>query len=207
MNRVGNGFVVFVILGLAACASQPKEDHYYSLVLAADGDAALSNADSTDARIIVGPIQLARYLDQPGLAMQTGTSQIQSANHHFWAEPLDEAIAKVLVRDISQQSAVLAVERDTGRWTAKDGCLLRVEFDKFHATDESQVVVTGRYWIHDSKRAEIAKREFDIVQTLSADGYPQAVRQLRVSLARLAGEIVEQVPNARECTANGGTES
>lgn len=207
MNRAGNNMVVFTVLALTACASQPKEDHYYSLVLAADSVAAAASTSTAATRIIVGPIQLARYLDQPGLAMQMGASQIRSANHHFWAEPLDEAIGKVLVRDLSRQSVALAVERDTGRWTAKDGCLLRVEFDKFHATDESQVVATGRYWIHDWDRTEITKKEFDFAQTLSSDGYPQAVRQLRTALANLAENVAEQLTDTGVCVMSGRAES
>lgn len=31
-----NSFVVIVLLGIMACGSNPVEDHYYSLVLAAD---------------------------------------------------------------------------------------------------------------------------------------------------------------------------
>lgn len=201
MNRVGNSMIVFVVLILTACASQPKEDHYYSLVLAANDVTAAARTDTATARIIVGPIQLARYLDQPGLAMQVGSSQIRTANHHFWAEPLDEAIGKVLVRDISQRVGAVAVDRDAGRWTAGGDCRLRVEFDKFHATDDARVVVTGRYWIHDSGQADVAQSEFNIVQTLSANGYPQAVRQLRVAIESLAAEIVEQLSKIGNCTA------
>lgn len=201
MNRAGNSIVAFVFLMLTACASQPKEDHYYSLVLAADDVAAPARTDTAARRIIVGPIHLARYLDQSGLAMQVGTNQIRTANHHFWAEPLDEAIGKVLVRDISQRVGAVAVDRDAGRWTPGGDCRLRVEFDKFHATDDARVVATGRYWIHDSAREEVAQSEFNIVQTLSANGYTQAVRQLRVAIESLAAEIAEQLSNIGDCTA------
>jgi uncharacterized lipoprotein YmbA len=33
---IRNSFLVIVLLGLMACGSNPVEDHYYSLVLAAD---------------------------------------------------------------------------------------------------------------------------------------------------------------------------
>ena len=125
-----------ILASLVACASNPAQDHYYSLVLASDNELMAINENKADRRMIVGPIQLARYLDQPGLPIQTSESQIQSANHHFWAEALDEAIAKVLVQDIARHIDAVTVERDAGRWTPDTQCRVRLEFDKFLARHE-----------------------------------------------------------------------
>ena len=188
MNRArAIGFLL--VIGLCACASKPIEDRYYSLVLAADDVAAPEPAEETSAQLIVGPIRLPAYLSQRGLAMQTGENEIQTANHHFWAEPLDEAITKVLVRDISQLTDAFAVEGEVGRWTANGNCRVRVEFDKFHPTHQSRVVSRGRYWI--SSSGETVKEEFDTFRTLSVDGYAHAVESLRDSLRALAELIVE----------------
>ncbi|MDH3647773.1 MAG: PqiC family protein [Gammaproteobacteria bacterium] len=199
MNCIRTSFVVLALIGLTACASQPATDQYYSLVLAADSVTPTASAEKAETLIIVGPIQLARYLSQPGLPLQTGTSQIQTANHHFWAEPLDEAISKVLVGDISQRVDNVAVDRVAGRWTGDGDCQVRVEFDKFHPTENSQVVATGRYWIHESAGARVTKKEFEIVQTLSENGYAHAVHKLRASLAILASEIVGQMSASAVC--------
>ena len=121
------------------------------------------------------------------------------ANHHFWAEPLDEAIGKALVWDISNKVNNVAVDRASGRWTVGGDCQLRVEFDSFHATDDSRVVATGRYWIHETNPEQVTRKEFDIVQVLSADGYPQVVHQLRMSLETLAEEIVTQLSASNTC--------
>lgn len=188
MNCLRSSFIVSAVLGLTACASQSVEDHYYSLVLAADNSRAAASAVRPVARLIVGPIHLARYLDQPGLALQIDGSEIRVASHHLWAEPLDVAIGKVLVGDLSRQLDNVAVDRDAGRWTTQDGCRLRLEFDKFHATDDSRLVVTGRYWLYDAAQSQVMARDFNIVQTLSASGYPQAVRQLRTALETLAAD-------------------
>ena len=183
------GFLL--VIGLSACAAKPVEDRYYSLVLAADDVAASEAAVETGDQLIVGPIRLPAYLSQRGLAMQIGENEIQTANHHFWAEPLDEAITKVLVRDISQLTDAFAVDREVGRWTTDGNCRVRVEFDKFHPTHQSRVVTRGRYWISSSD--ETVKEEFDTSRTLSVDGYAHAVETLRDSLRTLAERIVETV--------------
>jgi len=193
-----NSFVVIVLLGLMACGSNPVEDHYYSLVLAADDVTAPAHTDETQAHLIVGPIQLPEYLNRRGLAIQIDSNQIQTANHHFWAEPLEEAISKVLVRDIAILASGVTVDRDAGRWTDSGDCRLRIEFDKFHATDRSRVVSSGRYWVSSSDSD--VKQEFEVTQTLSADGHAYAVAALRRSLRTLATQITNTIESNSQCS-------
>ncbi len=197
-----NGMLIIALFGLAACGSNPVEDHYYSLVLAADDVQASSEAE-TSARLIVGPVQLPEFLNRRGMAMQVGSNQVQTANHHFWAEPLEEAIAKVLVRDIANLANGLAVDRDAGRWTDTGDCRLRIEFDKFHATDRARVVNSGRYWI--SSPDSGVKQEFDLSERLPAGGYANAVSALRRSLGTLAAQIAGTIESNPQCIREGAT--
>lgn len=193
-----NTFVVIVLLGLMACGSNPVEDHYYSLVLAADDVMAPGGTEEKVAHLTVGPVLLPEYLTRRGLAMQIDANQIRTANHHFWAEPLEEAIAKVLVRDIAKLASGVTVERDAGRWTGTGDCRLRIEFDKFHATDRSRVVTSGRYWVSSSDSD--VRQEFDLTQTLSADGHASAVAALRRLLATLATQITDTIESNPQCS-------
>jgi len=200
MIRTRSYILIAALAGLAACASKPIDDHYYSLVLAADNSEVPAIAEDANAHLIVGPIQLPAYLDNRGLAIQLGSNQIQTANHHLWAEPLQEAISKVLVRDISSRIDNVAVDRDAGRWTVAGDCRLRVEFDKFHATSESRVVSSGRYWISSTNQS--AKKDFDITRVLSADGYTHAVEALREILRTLAAQITDTIVSNTQCSGS-----
>ncbi len=184
---------------LAGCAAQPPQDYYYSLVLAGDGSARTSTPEP-GARLIVGPIHLPRYLNQRGMVMQLDGHQIQTANHHFWAEPLDEAIGKVLVQDIAQRNTSLEVGREQDRWSGTGNCRLRVEFDKFHATNAARVAVRGRYWLYAHDATPVSQTEFDIAEALTDNGYDHAVTQLRVALGELSVEVSESVRSSKVCT-------
>ena len=195
-----NNFGVIVLFGLMACGSNPVEDHYYSLVLAADDEMTSVRAEEANAHLIVGPVQLPEYLNRCGLAIQIESNQIQTANHHFWAESLEEAISKVLVRDIANLAKGLTVDRDAGRWTDSGDCRLRIEFDKFHATDRSRVVSSGRYWV--SSSGSDFKQEFEVTETLSADGHAHAVAALRGSLRTLATQITDTIEKNSQCSGD-----
>lgn len=197
MTHTRSSMFIGTLCGLAACSSTPIEDHFYSLVLAADDVAVTPAADNAHARLVVGPVELPDYLDQRGLVIQTGSNQVRAANHHLWAEPLEEAIAKVLVRDISRLASDIIVDREAGRYTESVDCRVRIEFDRFHATSNSKVVSSGRYWVTSAKVE--TRQEFNTSQTLSADGYAHAVEALRVSLASVAAQISATIASESAC--------
>ena len=168
------------------------------LALAADERAAAGNNESANAHLIVGPIQLPTYLSGRGLPMQTGPNQIESANHNFWAEPLDAAIAKVLARDIAERTNGIDVERESGRFTPDGDCRVRVEFDAFHPTNDSRVVTSGHYWISSEDASN--RQGFNLSRTLTLDGYAHAVDELRGTLESLAQQISDDVQGTPACT-------
>lgn len=188
----------FALACLSACGSSVTvEDRYYSLVLAAGNGGTAGTAEGAPGRLIVGPIELPRYLAGRGLSMQVGPNRIETANHHFWAEPLEEAIAKVLVNDISERVDGFDVERESGRWTPAADCRVRLEFDAFHPTHRSRTAVSGRYWIIAGDAS--TRNDFNLTGRLTADGYAHAVDVLRDSLSELAAEISENLPAASGC--------
>jgi len=186
------------MLLLSACGSSPVvKDRYYSLVLAANGGTATGNDEIMTASLIVGPIRLPTYLSAHALPMQVGPNRIELAHHHFWAEPLNEAIAKVLTRDIAERTDGINVERESGRTAAEEDCRLRVEFDAFHPTSESRVVANGRYWVESSETSD--RQAFSLTRTLTVDGYAHAVDALRGLLGLLAQQISDDLAAGRSC--------
>ena len=186
--------VVLLVTYLAACGSSPPENTYYSLVLDAAAGGVVQATGDAAINVNLTRIELPTFLESRALALQTGPNQVRSAHSHFWAEPLDEAIAKVLVRDITDAATGIDIDRDEQR---KADCELKVEFDRFHATDDARVLASGRYWIASESGSQ--KQEFDVSQRLASGGYSSAVSTLRDSLRSLAGEISEEIENGGVC--------
>ena len=185
---------VFVsLLGVAACTSAPVEEHHYSLVLDALNDADLVPSSDADAALAVISITLPEYLRSNNLVMQIGDNEILPARRHFWAEPLDDSIKRVLTYDLDRKLPDIAVY---GAPVA-DGCLLHVEFDRFHATDEARVVASGRYsLLFSDGRIE---RSFDTSRTLPVGGYANSISELRNSVSALAAELVLEIEGKISC--------
>ena len=187
---------VFVsLLGMTACTSAPVEEHHYSLVLDALNDSDFVQPPDTDAALVVTSITLPEYLRSNNLVMQIGNNEVLPARRHFWAEPLDDSIKRVLTYDLDRKLPDIAVYSVP----AADGCLLHVEFDRFHATDEARVVASGRYWLlFTDGRIE---RSFDTSRTLSVGGYANSISELRNSVSALAAELASEIDGKISCQA------
>ena len=179
-------------LALAACGSSPTiEDTYFSLVLEAADEPTTENGDA-ELTLRLTNVSLPEFLLRRNLAIQTGGNEIKAANHHYWAEPLDEAIAKVLVRDIEAANQGIAVHRYNG----SGDCELAIEFDRFHASADGRVLVSGRYWLAAS---EPTRHAFDVSRPLDGQGYGAAVTSLRASLGTLGAEIAGSIAQTGAC--------
>ena len=190
MTQTRHLVVVMATLLLSACGSSPViDDHYYSLVLSASEGAAPRDVEAAPVTLVIDSVQLPAYLERRGMPMQVGPNEIKTANHHFWAEPLDEAIAKVLASDIEAHLDGVAVERDAGRHSPAGDCRLRVEIDAFQPTNDARVVARGRFWIATGNTS--SRHNFSFSRSLTVDGYAHAVDRLRETLRSLAEQISE----------------
>ncbi len=189
---------VFVsLLGMAACTSAPVEERHYSLVLDALNDSDFVLSSDADAALAVASITLPEYLRSNNLVMQIGSNEILPARRHFWAEPLDDSIKRVLAYDLDRKLPDIAVYGVP----AVDGCLLQVEFDRFHATDEARVVASGRYsLLFSGGRIE---RSFDTSRTLAVGGYANSISELRNSVSALAAELASEINGKISCQQKG----
>ena len=183
-----------LLLGLAACGSTPVEEHHYSLLLDALNHSTPVAEKTTDARLIVASIELPEYLRSSNLVMQVADNEVLPARRHFWAEPLDESIRHVLAHDLDRRLEATKVRRGA---KSGDGCLLVVEFERFHPTDDARVVVSGYYTLQSA--AAPVEREFDVSRSLPEGGYANAVSELRIALGELADGVATQVQSSMDC--------
>jgi uncharacterized lipoprotein YmbA len=108
---------------VAACATSPSP-RYFRLAALAEPAAAASPAGTA---VIVGPFQLADYLDRPQLVTRDGPNGVRVADYERWAEPLDANFQSVVAANVGRllgsdqvlefpaQAIVKAGRRVTGR--------------------------------------------------------------------------------------------
>ena len=76
---------------LAACGTAPKLNYYTLSALQAPG-----GSPAASISVYVGPVTVPEGVDRPQMVLRTGPNQVELDEFHRWAEPLKDAIPRVL---------------------------------------------------------------------------------------------------------------
>lgn len=95
---------VLVLMGsfiLSSClgGNHIKQTRYYNLLQETD---RLTEAQSKQVTLGIGPIQLPPYLDRPQMIRRTSANKVLIFETHRWEIPLDESISKVIQSDFAK---------------------------------------------------------------------------------------------------------
>jgi uncharacterized lipoprotein YmbA len=183
--------IMMTLLGLTGCSSTPVAPiEYYMLsptVTATDSVVELPNSPS----LVIESIDLAAYLKQSGMIIQTGDNQLQVSKNHLWAESLDLALPKALVRELQKQSGQYSYYLKTVDWIGQTDYRLRLRIDSLQSTDQGEVVCSGRYQlISASNPSSPVFVDFSFQRELQQDGYTDVLVQMNAILSELAAAII-----------------
>ena len=185
--------IMIASLSLVGCAgsnaSVPKA--YY--VLGLNETPPAQQPALNGSAIALKEIELASYLEEPGIAMILADNQIANARNSLWGEGLRQTIPRILARDLAKACACpVTVSRGTnGAGKPADELSLRI--DRFGPTYDGQVVLGGELRLSTPDRAG-SSRQFYFAKDLSGDGYAAAVSDMRELLPELASLIVLERP-------------
>ena len=177
-----------VILLCAGCSSPPPTETSDYLLR------PQTTTDHADAEptIGLGKIEVAPYLDQEGIVLETRPGELNTAKHNRWAEPLDFAIRRYLQVTIAAASG----QNVAGSFTARDGVQTQIEVfvHQFHGTVSGNVKLVAEWQIESVDSGELlTRRQFSGNETLRGDGYAELVRAHAALLDRLAASIADDI--------------
>lgn len=185
--------VLLLLASLVGCASKPVLVHYYALVPPVSAlDELIQRADKPT--LIIERVDLAEYLQQSGMVIQAGSNQLLVSKTNLWAESLELALPKALMRELQHQSDDYSYYLKTLDWVAQTDYRIRIRIDSLQATDKGEVVAAGRYQLiseQGSKPHIFA--DFNFHRDLDQDGYAHAVEQIQAVLAQIASAILDSL--------------
>ena len=180
-------------LWLAACASGPDiPPHYYQLRVEPPEALPAAGAAAEGLWQLVLPVRMPEYLERNVLWLPTGSSGLQQIEGHRWAEPLSEAVPRIVGNDLS-------LLRGPGRvWS---GALpagvqatrqLRLEVLSLEAAaDRRSVLLNARWTLSDPQgQAPLQPGQARISVPAEGPAPDQLVAAHRLALWRLAQRLV-----------------
>ena len=183
--------LVSVLLLLACGGSAPARTQYLLRAQAPEGTVRLD----TPARVGLGRVVVAPYLDQAGIVMETAANQVTPARHHTWAEPLADAAAIFLRAELSialgEEVGLNPADRSLWKYTVE------VFVEQLHGTMAGQAALVATYRIAPRAAGSApAEYRFSRSAPLAREGYGGLVeaeaRLLRELAAAIAASVHEQ---------------
>jgi len=144
--------------------------------------------------ILIGPVKLASYLDQPRMVRRYSTTLIDSIAGHQWAGNLAEMISNKLVAEMGallQPSPVFAYP---GATVFTQGKRVALDILRFEGTEDKTATIEARWALFDLTNKSILKTQSSLVRTpLTDDSYGALATALSQGLTTLSREITESI--------------
>ncbi|MDH4573312.1 hypothetical protein CUR86_13260 [Salinicola acroporae] len=180
---------------LAGCAAQSTPANRFTLP-EIESPPSPASAISANQQLSVSPVEVASYLDQEGIVMQTSDIELNAANQNLWAEELGHQLTRQLRQSLSAElPSVTVVSSAQGGAGAQR---LSLSVDQFQGRYDGRAVVSGEWQLHDGNRL-VMQRHFDVTRPLENDGYPALVRALGAvwkDVARQVAAAIRAAPAA-----------
>lgn len=188
--------IVVSTLGMSACTSTDKSLNLYLLHTVSQEPVISGNLDNAVQRpaIALNNVQLPHYLKQSGLVYQTSDTAIHVSTEHFWGEPLEEGLMKLLRDEFNSQNLLMTHSTTSAH---RNDVQLSIRVDDFIATWQGDIILRGAYSLqHSNKPTEVSsitEKRFYIKQALQSDGFAASVESMRLAVHELALDISSEV--------------
>ena len=178
---------------LSGCASQTIPPTYY--LLRSDQNLP-SSALSTSKQYSLGTVEIAAYLDQPGLVMATGNGEMRPASQNLWAEPIYDGVRNYLATEIAQANG----EELLPTKLTKNTTVINIKIDQLHGTPDGKAQIVA-YWSLALDGQVVALNRFSDSRALTTSGYAALVDAEKALLADLAKQIAASLKSRKPISA------
>lgn len=174
-------FRLILLLLVAGCAGQPAEPSRYFM----------RSAETLESRELVpsgefsiGRVDIAAYIDQQGLVLETGDGEMHAAQNHLWAEPVYAGVRRHLAVDIARAHGEDILSSNL----VKTPVVIDIHIDQLHGSSRGTAKLVAYWWLRRDGEV-VSAHQFAEEAPLTEDGYPALVRAEEALLTELARSI------------------
>ncbi len=130
----------------AGCVSlDPKPDPTRYFVMAGADDLTAASSGPCSGTLLVGPVRVAGYADQPSVVERRGAHEIIPLTLHRWVEPLGETLPRLITSRLANELPDRCVAGYQRKTPAAGAQQLELEVQRFELTDGNEAVVAIRW--------------------------------------------------------------
>lgn len=176
-----------LLCGLVACGSSPPV-HYYTLEPVVVSATAPAQQTAT---LGVGDVRLPAYLDRLPIVQRNG-AVLSFADAERWAEPLAEAVPRVLAVDLAAQLPDQRVVQQPWSRTNQPDRKLAVSVQRFECVG-SRVELQVNWSVQDRDGSLLLSRSLQLSQACDACDTPAVAKAHSQLLAAFSAAVAEHL--------------
>jgi uncharacterized lipoprotein YmbA len=110
-NLLAGGLLTLLVVVWAGCAAffPPVEDPTRFYVLGMEAYTPVSEVSAEAVVVGLGRVRVARYLEDPGIAVRRDGNRIAYSQRHRWAEGLEHGLTRLLTENLHEEAVVARV--------------------------------------------------------------------------------------------------
>jgi len=191
-------FIGFVLaLSLCACFSSPSSRFYMLNSIQQSAPSGMAEADQNQLSICVGPVLLAEYLDKKQMCTRDSGNEVMYSEFHRWAEPLDTALSRVLVENLSLLLGTSRIDVFPWKSPAPADYQVRIMLLRFNGEPGGSAEVKVRWSLEAKGRKEpVFDRMTSIVEPVESGKYEDLVKAQNKALDKISREIATVIQQA-----------
>jgi uncharacterized lipoprotein YmbA len=177
--------------GCGILSPLPNPNQFFSLVSLPQAQRPGTQRDNSgDTTYALGPITLPAYLDREALVTRVSPTQLRYSEFDYWAGPLKDNIASVLLQNLSALTGSDRIVVYPWPNNAKFDYQIAVEVIRFEKNASGDCQLTARWAIKDGRtQNDLIVRESQFTHQASAADTAAAVAALSATLGDLSQEI------------------
>ena len=176
--------IIALFIATAGCAGKVPAPEVSYYLLRSDAAALEGPSD-----IGLGTVDVATYIDRPGLVLEVEPGVMRPAVYHHWAEPLRESLRGYLADELSRrvQAPVRHQGYGSNAWKDSMATIVNVHINELHGTSSGDARISAS-WIVAMEDSSLEHR-FEKQVRLSASGYDALVGAEKALLNALTDAI------------------
>jgi uncharacterized lipoprotein YmbA len=188
--------ISFVLLFLAGCADfsvlEPKADESRFFYLDYPGESEETLPSEDGPVIAIGPVTLARHLDQPRMVTYQADNEIQYAEYDRWAEPVDDNVSRLLIDYLNSlpdnwQSGLQRMIGNSAEYQ------VGFHLVRFGILEDGSAVLQVSWWITAGKDKQFAISERTFTSKASREDVTASVQALQAVVIDWGTVIARQI--------------
>ena len=192
MGRLAPRAIPYVLAALVAgCASSPS--HFYTL----SANVAPVTATST-VSVAVGPVTVPAAVDQPQIAVSTGSNQVMFDEFNRWASPLQDNIARVVAENLVAALGTPRVTLFPQTLNSDADFRVVIEVRNFDSTPGKSAALDAVWTVRRTKDGKSETGRTSVREAVQEASYEALAAAHSRAVARMSQDIADTVKRLQE---------